>query len=133
MMRGFGMSSHCEVGGGGQDWTLQDSDLELGPLQAAPPLVAGVATAREEVFVPPPQETEQELQAVHSPQTQLPGQAWVLQASETIVSPVQEAPPLLAGTLTDLVADLRPPPQLALQALHWLQSFHTQFTGVAQA
>lgn len=132
-MRGFGISSQRGGGGGEQDWALQASDLEVGPWQAAPPLVAWVAMAREEVFVPPPQETEQELQAVHSPQTQLPGQAWGLQTSEVIVSPVQEAPPLLAGTRTDLVADLRPPPQLALQALHWLQSFHTQFTGVAQA
>lgn len=122
-------ADHWQSTGVGQAWVLQASDLEASWVQAAPPLAALVTMVRVADRDPVPQFALQELQALQVLQTQLTGQAWVLQASDLVVSPVQAAPPLAAWVAMEREADRVPGPQLAEQALHAPHSRQAQLTG----
>lgn len=122
-------ADHWQSTGVGQAWVLQASDLEASWVQAAPPLAALVTMVRVADRDPVPQFALQELQALQVLQTQLTGQAWVLQASDLVVSPVQAAPPLAAWVAMEREADRVPEPQLAEQALHAPHSRQAQLTG----
>jgi len=112
---------------------LQSRDSEASPTQTVPPF-SGAGDVHVLVFdwVPAPQETEQDAQALQSVQPPLTGQGLVLQASCSVPEPWQFAPPFAgAGLLHVLERDLVPPPQEAEQADKSDHADHPPSTGHA--
>jgi hypothetical protein len=119
--------------GGGHAWLLHGC-ISARAGQAAPPLEAGVMTARVRPWVPPPQLFEHIDQSLHGPTTQSTGttQGWALQ-DWVSVRAGHDLPAFWAGTVTVREWVCVPPPQVLLHADQGPQSLTWQSMGTGGA